>query len=96
MDAESSVNREWLLVKPRIPWTVGGKTYAAGSLVAARFDDYMAGKRELTVLFEPTATTSLSEYNWTRHHLILNVLDDVKNKLYFLTPQQGKWKAASV
>ncbi|MGD0100518.1 MAG: prolyl oligopeptidase family serine peptidase [Acidobacteriota bacterium] len=91
-DAESSVNREWLLVKPRTPWTVGEKTYAAGSLVAARFDDYMAGKRELTILFEPTATTSLSEYNWTRHHLILNVLDDVKNKLYFLTPQQVKWK----
>ncbi len=95
MDAESSIDREWLLVKPRTPWKVGGKTYAAGSLIAARFEDYMSGKRELTVLFEPTATTSLSEYSWTRHHLILNVLDDVKNKLYFLTPQQGKWKQAA-
>jgi prolyl oligopeptidase len=91
-DAESSVNREWLLVKPRSPWTVGGKTYAAGALLAASFDDYMAGKRELTVLFEPTPTTSLAEHEWTRHHLILNVLDNVKNRLYLLTPQDGKWK----
>jgi prolyl oligopeptidase len=91
-DAESSVNREWLLVKPRTPWAVGGKTYAAGSLLAARFDDYMAGKREITLLFEPTATTSLAGFDWTRHYLILNVLDNVKNKLYLLTPQPGKWK----
>jgi prolyl oligopeptidase len=91
-DAESSVNREWLLVRPRTQWTVGGKTYSAGSLIAAVFDDYMAGKRELTVLFEPTPTTSLAGYDWTRHHLILNVLDNVKNKLYLLTPQAGKWQ----
>ncbi len=85
-DADSSVNREWLLVKPRTPWTVGGKTYAAGSLLAARFDDFMEGQRELVVLFAPTATTSLEGFNWTRHHLILDVLDDVKNRLYVLTP----------
>ena len=58
-DAEISVHREWLMVKPRTPWTVGGKSFAAGSLLAARFDDYMAGKRDITLLFEPTAATSL-------------------------------------
>jgi prolyl oligopeptidase len=91
-DAEISVNREWLIVKPRTPWTVAGKIYAAGSLLAVSFDAFMAGKRELTVLFEPTAATSLAEYYWTRHYLILNVLDDVKNRLYVLTPQPGAWK----
>jgi len=91
-DAESSLYREWLLVKPRTPWIVGRKTYTEGSLLVARLDDYMAGKREITVLFEPTATTSLQEYSWTRHHLVLNVLDDVKSRLYLFTPEQGKWK----
>ncbi len=91
-DAEISVAREWLVVKPRTAWTVGGKTYAAGSLLAARFDDFMAGKRQLIVLFEPTATTSLEGYNWTRHHLILDVLDDVKNRLYVLTPGRNAGK----
>ena len=91
-DAETDVTREWLTIRPRTPWTVGGKTYAAGSLLAARFDDFMAGKREITVLFEPTATTSLDGYNWTRHYLILNVLDDVKNRVYVLTPGPGEWK----
>jgi hypothetical protein len=92
-DAEASVQREWLMIKPRTPWTVADKTYAAGALLATRFDDWMAGKRELTVLFEPTATTSLSEYEWTRHHVLLNVLDDVKNRVYVLTPGPGAVEA---
>ena len=62
-DAETEVTREWLTIRPRTPWTVGGKTYAAGSLLAARFDDFMSGSREITVLFEPTATTSLDGYS---------------------------------
>jgi prolyl oligopeptidase len=30
-DADISVDREWLTIKPRTAWTVGGRTYAAGS-----------------------------------------------------------------
>jgi prolyl oligopeptidase len=91
-DAETSVEREWLLIEPRSDWTVGGHTYKAGSLLATGFDDYMAGKRDITVLFEPTDTTALDGYSWTRHHLILNVMEDVVNKLEALTPQPGAWK----
>ncbi|WP_236585461.1 prolyl oligopeptidase family serine peptidase [Dyella sp. EPa41] len=91
-DANTGVHREWLLIEPRSDWHVGGKTYKSGSLLAAKFDDYMAGKRELTVLFEPTASTALDGYSWTRHQLILNVMDNVVNTLEVLTPQPGAWK----
>ncbi len=90
--ASKSVKREWLTLELREPWTVGGTTYAAGSLLATKFDDFMAGKREFDVLFAPTDTTSLAGFSWTRHHLVLNVLDDVKNRLSVLTPQDGQWK----
>jgi prolyl oligopeptidase len=92
-DASASVYREWLLVELRTPWAVAGSTYAAGALLAARFDGFMAGKREFAVLFEPAANTSLAGYNWTRRHLILNVLEDVKNRLLVLTPGKGGWKS---
>ncbi|GGM26412.1 prolyl oligopeptidase family protein [Promicromonospora citrea] len=84
--ANVGLHREWMLVRLRDDWTVGGTTYRAGSLLAAGFDAFMAGSRDLTVLFEPTATTSLAGVTWTRHHLVLNVLDDVKNLLHVLTP----------
>ncbi len=90
-DAMMSAQFEWLTIELRTPWTVGGRTYPAGALLATRFDDFMQGRRDFTVLFEPTSTSSLAGYSWTRHHLILNVLDDVKNRLSVLTPRPGQW-----
>ncbi|MEP6940705.1 MAG: prolyl oligopeptidase family serine peptidase [Rudaea sp.] len=85
-DAKTSVYRQWLTVEPRTPWTVGGKTYPSGSLLTIDFDAFMAGKRDFTVLFTPSASTSLDGYSWTRHHLILNTLEDVVSRLEVLTP----------
>ena len=92
--ANKEVRREWLLVEPRDPFEAGGKTYPAGSLIAIRFDDFQAGKRDFVTLFAPTQTSSLAGTTWTRGHLIVNVLDDVKNKLTVLTPPSdaGEWK----
>ena len=56
---------------------VGGTTYPAGCLLAADVDAWMAGERDVEVLFEPDARTSLQDHAWTRHHLILTVLEDV-------------------
>ena len=84
-DADANAHREWLLVQTRSPWTVGGATYPSGALLATRFDGFMAGKREFTVLFKPDEHTALSSYAWTRNHLILDVLDDVKSRLEVLT-----------
>ncbi|TDB28636.1 S9 family peptidase [Stenotrophomonas sp. ATCM1_4] len=89
--AEKGVRREWLTLELREPWTVGGKTYAAGSLLATKFDDFMAGKREFDVLFAPTETTSLAGMSWTKSHVVLNVLDDVKNRLQVLTHGANGW-----
>src|SRR5690606_17647261 len=64
------------------------------SLVAANFDAFMAGGRDFTVLFEPTDTTSLAGVTATANHLVLNVLEDVKNDLRVLTPPadgSGDW-----
>ena len=90
--ANKGVHNEWLTLELREPWAVGGKTYAAGSLLATKFDAFMAGKREFEVLFAPTDSTSLAGFDWTRNHLVLNVLDDVKNKLSVLTPSTAGWR----
>ncbi|WP_062357251.1 prolyl oligopeptidase family protein [Pseudoxanthomonas mexicana] len=91
--AQKSVQREWLGLELREPWTVGGKTYKAGSFLVARFDDFMAGKREFDVLFEPTDTTSLAGVTLTRHHVVLNIMQDVKNHLSVLTHANGTWSS---
>ena len=89
--ASPSLHREWATIELREDWTVGGRTYPAGALLVIDFDAFMAGDRGFEVLFEPTPTTSLAGYNWTLNHLILNVMEDVKNRLYVLTPGQPGW-----
>lgn len=89
--ADKLLHREWLTIQLREPWQAGGKTYAAGSLLAAKLDEYLAGERVFDVLFEPTERTSLSAYVWTRSHLVLNVLEDVKSRLFVMTPGTDGW-----
>jgi prolyl oligopeptidase len=95
-DASLGLHREWLLIRTRSPWATGGASYPAGALLAARFDAFLAGEAELTVLFEPDAHTSLGYYAWTRHHLILNMLHDVRSELAVLTPGDGGWQRSAL
>ncbi|WP_104483264.1 prolyl oligopeptidase family serine peptidase [Actinokineospora auranticolor] len=93
-DASTDIHREWLLVTLRSDWTVDGTTHRAGSLLATRFDDFMAGGRDLTPLFVPDEHTSLSGQAWTRNHLILVELSDVKTRLEVLTHGPDGWARA--
>jgi prolyl oligopeptidase len=93
-DAETEVEREWLLIRTRSAWTVNGTAYPPGVLLATRFDDYIAGGRDLTVLFEPDRHNHLSYHVWTRNHLILNTLSDVRSRLTVLTPSEDGWTSA--
>jgi prolyl oligopeptidase len=91
-DAQVSSNREWLLIELRSSWNDGQSDYSAGSLLATDLAAFVGGERRMTVLFEPDAHTSLEDYQWTRHHLLLTLLRDVKTELRVLTPEtEGKW-----
>ncbi|MDQ4103745.1 MAG: prolyl oligopeptidase family serine peptidase [Actinomycetota bacterium] len=93
-DAIVGVHRQWLLIELRTPWTVD-QTYPAGCLLAADFEEFMAGGaaagRGLRVLFSPDERTSLAGYSWTRNHLILDVMRDVVGHLSVLTPDED-WR----
>lgn len=82
----AGVGRDWLTIELREPWQVAGQTYAAGTLLGANLWAYLDGARELEVLFEPTPTCALASAVWTRHHLVLTVMDDVVNRLEVRTP----------
>ncbi len=87
--ASASVHREWLLVRLRHDWTLAGRTYAGGSLLAAGFEAFLAGERDLTLVFAPDEHTSLRSWTWTRSHLVLTLLRDVRTELVVLTPSLG-------
>ena len=85
-DVNVSAHRDWLLFRPQQDWALDGTTYPAGSLLAADFEDYLAGNRAITVLFTPDTATSLQSWSWTRNFLLLNLLKDVSSEIRVLDP----------
>jgi prolyl oligopeptidase len=95
-DADAGMFREWLLLKLRTDWNVGGRTYASGALIATRLEDFLGGKREFDVLFEPTERSSLDGWFTTRNTVLLEVLDNVRSRLYVVRPADGVWTRSAV
>ncbi len=93
---EPGLHRQWLLVEPRQEWRVGGRLHAAGSLLAMELERFLAGERDFATLFEPTDSSSLIQTAPTRNHIVLNVLEDVKNRLEVLTHTEEGWKRSAL
>jgi prolyl oligopeptidase len=88
--------RQWVFLELRSAWSVGGQAYRAGSLLVAPYQDYVAGRREFTVLFAPTPTSSLAGFEATKNYVIVNILDRVKSRLVEWTYQGNSWRSRSI
>ena len=88
-DASVSVHRNWLLIELRSDWYTGTDSYPAGSLIAADYDEFLAGTADLHVVFEPDDHTSLNHYAWTKDKLVIVTLADVVSRVETVTP--GTW-----
>ncbi|MBU3060696.1 prolyl oligopeptidase family serine peptidase [Nocardia sp. NEAU-G5] len=88
-DASVSWYKNWLLLRLKTPWEVGGRTYPAGALITMDLNEFLDGARDFEIIFTPDEHTALHGYGWTEHHLLLITLEDVQTKLYVLTPGQA-------
>lgn len=95
-DAEPSPFREWLMVKLRSDWNVGGKTHKAGSLISTKIDAFLKGERNFETLFVPTERVSLQGMDSTLNTVVLNISDNVRSRIDVLMNVQGTWKTRLV
>ena len=97
-DASLSWQREWAFLLLKSDFKVAERTYKSGSLLAIKFDALVRGERSFEVLFEPTATRSLSRSGptTTRDFLLLNILDNVSGRIEELQYLGGKWQRREV
>ena len=90
-DASPSMHRGQMFVELKSDWQVAGRVYSAGSLLATPLADFLDGKRNFHVLFAPGPGTSLAGFAPTRNHVLINVLDNVKNRVSLATPVAEGW-----
>ena len=93
LDARVLVVGPWFLVILRTAWTLGARTYAEGSLLAAELEPWLQGDRDVVAVFEPTASTSLSGVSTTSEHLLVTVHRDVR-AFVLACPLDGTWELA--
>ncbi|MAA80080.1 MAG: S9 family peptidase [Deltaproteobacteria bacterium] len=92
---DSAMLRLWknhVLLELREDWTVNDQTYKAGSLLTAPLKPWLKGTKKITVLFEPSDTTSLLTFTTTKDNVIISTLDNVQSKVVVATPSWRKWK----
>ena len=88
--------RDRMLISLRSDWTTGGKTYRAGSLLAAPVDEMLRGARRFDVLFEPSERVSLGRVERTKDRVLIQTLDNVRSRVTALALEDGAWKRSEV
>ena len=95
-DARCRWYRDWLAVRPRTPWRVGGRVYAPDTVLGIRLSEFLAGGRDVTILFEPAPRQALQDFFWCGDGLVLSLLDDLRPAFERLTPGAQGWSRARI
>jgi prolyl oligopeptidase len=95
-DIWMEAHRGWLALKPRTPWTTGGKTYAADTVLGIALAPFLAGDRDFTVLFEPGPRKAPQHFFWAAGRLVLSVLDELRPVHEVFSPSRGGWARSSL
>jgi prolyl oligopeptidase len=90
-DIWMEAHQDWLAVKRRAAWTVGGQTHPPDTVLGISLSAFLAGDRHFTILFEPAPRRALQALFWSAGRLVLPILDELKPAFEVLTPSATGW-----
>ena len=89
-------HQDWLVVKRRSAWTVGGTAYPADTMLGISLSAFLAGDRSFTVVFEPGPRRALQGFYWSAGKLVLSILDELRPVYEVVTPSNAAWSRSSL
>ncbi len=95
-DVQFSVHGDWMAVKRRSAWTVGGRTHPGDTLLGLRLEAFLAGSRDFAVLFEPGERRALQGFSWVAGRLVLSILDNLQPVFEIAAPSESGWTKTSL
>ncbi len=95
-DSGLSLWRDWAILQLKSDWTVGGRTWLAGSALICRADWYFRGVRKFQPLFTPTPTRTLASMMMTASRILLVVQDNVSHRLECWSHDGAAWVRCDV
>jgi len=87
-----------LLASLRSDWTVGGMTFASGSVVSVKVGDLVRGAPEasLQTIYAPDPASSVEDVTVTRDRVYLALLTNVTGRLLVASPALDGWTLSEV
>jgi prolyl oligopeptidase len=89
-DAWFEWDADWLAVRGRTAWTAGTVIFQPDVVAVIRLEDFLAGDRRFTQVFEPAPRLALQGFFWAAGRLLLSVLDDLRP--IYLTLAPDDWR----
>jgi len=85
-----------LLIGLKSDWQRDGQTWKQGMLVSIDIDDLLQGEGRVSVVLEPDSRSAISSVNRTRDMVLVNRMEDVRNRLDTYSLVDGKWIGRSI
>ena len=85
-----------LLIGLKSDWQRDGQTWKQGMLVSIDIDDLLQGEGRVSVVTEPDSRSAISSVNRTRDMVLVNRMEDVRNRLDAYSLVDGKWVGRSI
>ncbi|MGH1365879.1 MAG: prolyl oligopeptidase family serine peptidase [Calditrichia bacterium] len=92
----SEILGDQAIIELKSDWEVNGKTLPQGAVISAHYDKLLKGEYELSVVFVPDETSSVTSMLSTRNQLIINVLTNVKSELRSYSFNYGEWVSKKI
>ncbi len=85
-----------LIIQLKSDWNVESSTYNTGALLSLNFKQLLEGKKEIQIILQPDAYSSISGVSTTKNKLLINLLTDVTGQLYIYSFENEKWNSQKV
>ncbi len=95
----SSIRRYFqdrLIVTLEEPWSIGGRAYASGTLLAIPLATATQATPTIEVIFAPTSRQSIENVAATSQALLVSGFDNVRGRLQRFTLANGTWRGEPI
>ena len=77
-------------------WTLNNKTHRAGDLVSVNLSKALYSEFDIKTIYHPDEKSSFDSMNVSKDFIVVNVIDNIKNKLIKYHLENDKWKAYKI
>ncbi len=96
-DAElAGFHKNQMILALQADWETGEEVHRAGTLVSFDLDDFMAGNGQIQTIYRPGEHSAYVSTSTCRDFIVVNTLENVRNKLRQFRFEGGNWRETDV